>query len=866
VECRHRLDQLNRVARIVVEPPAGTHGLSIGSRIGKIFVAPQPNVSDLFRGRRVLFTMSKNNELVWIKDWVQFHVTHHGCDGVLLYDNGSDRYSLSELSSELSDSFPQLASLVIGWPFPYGVFDGRSFPGYRLWDSNYCQLIMLEHARQRVLCSANSVLNLDVDELVLTSSGRSIFEIAEASLTGQVVFHGMWVENRRKIGDRSRGSVPRHMDFYFISAAEGENTESKWAAVPARCPPDAQWYVHSIAGMAASPDLGEASLRHFKGINTNWTLDGVSAETARTDLVPAHGPNLMLDRDLRLAMLTADRAMPRRQKTASAPTAEHWINVRARLVQNAVREGRREEALSLLGASPDKLKSHPGMLELLADIVAESDPDESEALKRKSDTIRESDPWFNFQRARWLSAAQGDLDAALQHLDKAIDLDGNLFPAYQAAFAILSQRGAHPEAVAYLEQYRAAHPDEPAAELVLARALIARNQFSKPLEHLRAALARAPTFAAAYHALGNCLAALGQLDEAQSAIEQGIKCLEAIDRFSLQIPPLSTSSCTPPTIRPARFHIELSDILLRKNERSAAEASLRKALSLDANATDIWLRLANVNERSGQKREAAKARETALAVASARLKYATVHLCGGRRLQQRQLDEAHAKLAATLMSCGQAAGAMRILNERLERSPGSVPLIKQLAKYYEDEGRSFDAEALLVRALELQPCNGDLHAVISSVLLRRDADRAIAAAEAALRIEPRNVAYGLNLAGALNAAGRQYEAVSVLRAMSQYEPKHAHLRFRLSRLLTDLKQLSEALMEAEAAVAMSPYAERHLQHLIRLYLQDNRLEDASTVLGRALKIWPESISLHHQLSRLKDRRPRPKGSSLDAVG
>lgn len=48
---------------------------------------------DLFAGSRALLTMSKNNRVPWIRDWVIHHVTFHGADALLLIDNDSTSYT-----------------------------------------------------------------------------------------------------------------------------------------------------------------------------------------------------------------------------------------------------------------------------------------------------------------------------------------------------------------------------------------------------------------------------------------------------------------------------------------------------------------------------------------------------------------------------------------------------------------------------------------------------------------------------------------------------------------------------------------------------------------------------------------------------
>jgi hypothetical protein len=60
-------------------------------------VSVQPNQCQLFRGKKVLLSKSKDNDLIWIADWVRFHAESQGCDAVLLYDNGSTLYRSDDL-------------------------------------------------------------------------------------------------------------------------------------------------------------------------------------------------------------------------------------------------------------------------------------------------------------------------------------------------------------------------------------------------------------------------------------------------------------------------------------------------------------------------------------------------------------------------------------------------------------------------------------------------------------------------------------------------------------------------------------------------------------------------------------------------
>ena len=73
---------------------------------------------------------------------------------------------------------------------------------------------MLEHARFRCLSSARSVLQGDVDELVLADKGRSVFDLAERSVGGYLRYGGLW----RRPAWRVTILFPPHGDTAEFSA------------------------------------------------------------------------------------------------------------------------------------------------------------------------------------------------------------------------------------------------------------------------------------------------------------------------------------------------------------------------------------------------------------------------------------------------------------------------------------------------------------------------------------------------------------------------------------------------------------------------------------------------------------------------
>jgi hypothetical protein len=264
-----------------------TDRVVLGGAFGDRPIAVQPGLAARFAGRRVLHTLSRNNDITWILDWVRFYVTVHGADAVLLYDNGSTAYTTDDLRAALAEAFPHVVSEVVDWRFAYGpqggmagAVDGRETP----WDSDFCQTGSLQHARFRFLGQARSVLNVDIDELVLSNRGRSIFAAAEKSWRGFVKFDGRWIS-----ATTPHAVAPgqgRHGDFWLHDAAETDECPPKWCVVPGKTSRTKHcWSVHNLFGARRNRRLSrEFRYRHMRGISQGWKenrWDAVDYDPAR---------------------------------------------------------------------------------------------------------------------------------------------------------------------------------------------------------------------------------------------------------------------------------------------------------------------------------------------------------------------------------------------------------------------------------------------------------------------------------------------------------------------------------------------------------------------------------------------------------
>jgi hypothetical protein len=275
-----RARHLDRHAQLWMDIPRSGDLIQATGPLGNFEFSISGNETELFRDCRVIFTKSKDNSIEWILDWVRFNRDVHGANAVIIYDNGSSAYDSATLSSALA-SVPGLrCSAVMEWPFQFGP-QGSNVWGH--WDSDFCELGALEHARWRFLQDARSAMTSDIDELVLSRTGQSVFEAAERSWTGVVRYRGRWViGTEASLHDRTANVAPRHSDFSILMPPKYELSRwftwrdanecpAKWTVVPSRCPPQAQWHVHVIRSWRASyMRTRQFCFRHFREIGNNW--------------------------------------------------------------------------------------------------------------------------------------------------------------------------------------------------------------------------------------------------------------------------------------------------------------------------------------------------------------------------------------------------------------------------------------------------------------------------------------------------------------------------------------------------------------------------------------------------------------------
>lgn len=223
------------------------------------------NFQYLFRGKKTLFTLSKNNKFEWICDWIKFYKTVHHIDAVLFYDNNSNNYTLDELKQYLTKENLGVDIILVPWNFKYGPQGGIS-TGLKNapWDSDFCQYGMMEHAKERFLKYAMGVINVDIDELIIAPNGTSVFNELEQNPALHI--SGKWIES---IPLDEKASIRFNNFFYFDR--KNYKSDYKWCINPQKIDCMAQWKVHTVKVKELKLSRNFYYL-HYKGINYNWKI------------------------------------------------------------------------------------------------------------------------------------------------------------------------------------------------------------------------------------------------------------------------------------------------------------------------------------------------------------------------------------------------------------------------------------------------------------------------------------------------------------------------------------------------------------------------------------------------------------------
>lgn len=830
-ECPFVYEYNPNFTRIVIEVPERATGLEARSAVGSVTLAIQPSLAHAFRGRRVIYTLQQDNDLVWIRDWALFYAREHGADAAIVYDNASTRYEPGEIARALQ-SVPGIEEVaVVDWPFPYGAFDLREELSWNLVDSIYCQFAAFDHVARRLLSEARSVLNADIDELVVRTSEATLFEAAEAAPGGYVQFEGYWVENVR---DATRFGMAgaRHRDFYHTRSPEPDVSEPKWAMVPARLDPNAVLSVHDIHNAYRGP-AETFCLYHLKGINTMWDTDrpliGQRREESLFDPA-AHRVDATLEGALD-RVFAGDAGLP-----AAPPPEPTTAALIARLRSGAHRRaGRFDEALSFAREAVRLAPDAPGPLEHLASLAPSA---EADALRARARSLRETDFFFHLQAAR-RHLDFGDYEAAEASSRKCLALEPDAPEALHGLLLCWTSRNAHDKALEMAEEAVEKTP-EYSTFAFLVPVFSALGKWNEAERLVRRALERNPDDPYLTGLLASVLVVMRRLKEARAQIER-TRALNTPAAFRERLAIVNVRG------RPSREYVEWdplhgrltaleSQVALAERRFEAAELLACDAALRSYPDPGPVMHLGDVLERVGDEQGAAVARERAVEMAQTNIaRRPPTHFGPRARLDLGRRN--WLALLSVLIQTRDRERAGAALAEAREAGVLDARFLGSLAARWLAREAYEEARCCLEEAIAGDPNNPRLQDLLGRALLGLDrVPEAVAARREAVRLDPAQVGLWLALAEVLARTGETGEAETALREALRREPGNALAHHRLARLAITRDALTQAEACERAAIRLDPDNPGFHEGLAHVLTLGGRVEEAIDALQRATEL------------------------------
>lgn len=226
-----------------------------------------------FAGLNCAVIKSKDNDLLWIKDWAEYHVKIHGLQGLVFFDNNSSIYEVDNIVESLRSVKGLKKFCVIPTPYSFGVYSHH--------ETRFLQVGLLNIARLRFLSEASAVLSVDIDELVAPTPEGSVFTSTKRSLLGYLLFRGRW----REVGEVEAGQIVRHSDHIYRLKNDLVKS-TKYCICPTRIFGLSHWDIHgAVRGFLKDFMVtNRFEYWHLRQISTSWKY---SRNVQHNALLPA---------------------------------------------------------------------------------------------------------------------------------------------------------------------------------------------------------------------------------------------------------------------------------------------------------------------------------------------------------------------------------------------------------------------------------------------------------------------------------------------------------------------------------------------------------------------------------------------------
>lgn len=263
IHAKYKLSEQFRLTRITVDVGTDARRILCQFPSFEYDLLLRSDESDMLASRNVLLTISKDNDLEWIKSWMVWHRQKHGASAALIVDNASTKYSTEEVLSMVESVFGAGSGVVVTCPLPHSPSADQVT---HRSSAAFLQIGMLNAMNRRFLSKSRCVLSLDVDEIVDSFDGSSIFDRTVRSKVGYCRIPGEW-RFSRSFGE----SFPRYKDHCLV-ADRAPKVQPKYCYVPQSKVTRFGLRVHSIGLLKRFPFLELPNFRfwHLAKITTSW--------------------------------------------------------------------------------------------------------------------------------------------------------------------------------------------------------------------------------------------------------------------------------------------------------------------------------------------------------------------------------------------------------------------------------------------------------------------------------------------------------------------------------------------------------------------------------------------------------------------
>jgi len=448
--------------------------------------------------------------------------------------------------------------------------------------------------------------------------------------------------------------------------------------------------------------------------------------------------------------------------------------------------------------------------------------------------------WLALLCAGLLAAGCADDDARIQeHLERAqtyaeeeswpeavieyksaLQLDPNHADAHYGLSKAFLEQNKLREGYWELRETVRLDPDNVEARLQFAQLSRLAGEFEESLAQADAIIALEPEHESAHMLRGQALQGLDRPDEA----------LEAFQRAREITPDRG------PAI------LLLANFLRSRGDRDAAEPLYREITEKDPSFA-AWVAWASfLAEEPERVEEAETAYRKALELADE---------------EQRSLG--YRTLASFYYRLGQVEDAEAVLREGIEARPDDLQLIYLLARFYRSQGRAAEADEMIQSATRARPDDVQPQLILSLYRGRQgDREGALAAAEAALEIDPTSVPARLrkaellvDMGAASGDTGSIARGRAIVDAILAEDSSSAEGLFVRAKVQLAEGKLDEAISDLRRVMDLrSGWAQAHLMLGSALFMRGDHLA-ARSELQRALEVDAGLLEARKMLARVQ---------------